>query len=77
MSEKMNFEKSMQELEKIAAALESGSSGLEESLKLFESGVKLSGQCMKMLDDAEQKVSILLKNDSMKEEDFSVKPEEE
>lgn len=57
------FEQAMKRLESIAAQLERGECGLEESLKLFEEGSGLALQCEKLLDQAEQKVNLLLAND--------------
>lgn len=73
---KNNFEKSIKELEEIVLKLENGDVSLDESLTLFEKGIKLSKQCQKILDDAEKKVSVLItdENGDMKKEDF---PEEE
>lgn len=58
------FEQSITELEQIAEKLESGGVTLDESLTLFEKGIKLSKSCQKMLDDAEKKVSILMTNEN-------------
>ena len=55
-----NFEKSIEELESLVSALESGDLSLEDSLKTFESGIKLTQLCQKSLQDAEQKVQVLL-----------------
>lgn len=55
-----NFEKSIVELEEIVKQLESGSISLEESLSLFEKGIRLTNNCQKMLDEAEKKVSVLM-----------------
>ena len=67
-----NFEKSMAELEKIVDSLEKGEVTLEESLALFEKGVKLSKTCQSILDKAEKKVSVLVQgaDGDMKEEAF-------
>ena len=46
-----NFEQSMKELEEIAAKLSDGDVSLDESVKLFEDGMKLSQNCQKMLED--------------------------
>ena len=62
MAEKKTFEESVMELEKIVAELESGDVTLDESLSLFERGIKLSKSCQKMLDAAEKKVSVLMTN---------------
>ena len=58
---KMNFEKSMQRLEEIVHHLEAGDMPLDDTLKLFEEGTGLIGNCSKMLDEAEQKVVKLKK----------------
>ena len=60
MAEK--FETSLARLEQIVKELERGELPLEQSLKLFEEGVKLSRMCNKRLDEAERKVEILVKN---------------
>ena len=60
---KQSFEESMARLEAIVAQLEKGECGLDQSLKLFEEGAKLAGQCEELLDKAEQKVNLLLAND--------------
>ncbi len=65
----MKFEESIKELEKIVEGLESGEKSLDESIKLFESGIKLSKQCQDMLDKAEKKVRVLMADGS--EEDFA------
>ena len=57
------FEQSIAELEEIVEQLENGDVTLDESLGLFEKGIKLSKSCQKMLDTAEKKVSILMTND--------------
>ncbi len=57
------FEESMTELEQIVQQMEQGEITLEESLKLFERGIKLTRTCQKALQEAEQKVQILLKKD--------------
>jgi len=57
---KTNLEKSLKELETIVEKLEEGDIPLEESLKEFEKGVKLSRDCQTALKDAEQKVQILI-----------------
>jgi exodeoxyribonuclease VII small subunit len=59
---KKNFELSMEQLERIVAELESGDLSLEESIKKFEEGIKLSKMCSKMLDETEQKIIMLVKD---------------
>jgi len=58
---KERFEDSLNKLEKIVSKLEEGDIPLEESLKLFEEGIRLSRLCNQKLDEAEKKVEILLK----------------
>ena len=60
---KQSFEQSMERLESIVARLEKGECGLDQSLKLFEEGAGLAQQCEQLLDQAEQKVNLLLAND--------------
>lgn len=57
------FEQSMTELEDIVAKLEAGDITLDNSLELFEKGIKLAKSCQKKLDDAEKKVKILTTTD--------------
>lgn len=66
------FEDSMTELEGIVTKLEAGDITLDDSLKLFEQGIKLAKNCQKKLDDAEKKVKILTADETgnMKLEDF-------
>ena len=56
MSETQGFEKAITELEQITARLESGELSLEESIALFEKGVKLSTECRATLENARQKI---------------------
>ena len=65
------FEDAMKELEDIVKRLESGDMPLEESLKIFEKGVALSRFCFKKLEEAEKRVSILMKDEGgIKKEPF-------
>ena len=59
---KQNFETSLTKLEKIVDRLESEELGLEESLRLFEEGIKVSKKCEESLKNAEQKVRKLMKD---------------
>lgn len=56
----MDFEKRLSRLEEIVEKMETGELPLEDSLKLFEEGVKLSRECNSQLSEAEQKVKLLL-----------------
>jgi exodeoxyribonuclease VII small subunit len=60
MGEK-KFEEAMERLEQIVEGLESGNLSLEESLKIFEEGMSLVNFCSRKLEEAEQKVTILIK----------------
>ena len=55
------FEASLDELERIVKALERGDLPLEQSLSLFESGMRLSSVCKRQLEEAETRVEILMK----------------
>lgn len=64
MTKKKNsdsFEDKLKRLEKITDQLESGGTGLEQSITLFEEGVKLSKECITILEKAELKISSLQK----------------
>jgi exodeoxyribonuclease VII small subunit len=58
----IKFEKALSRLETIVTELETGDLSLDDSLKIFEEGVKLSKTCLKMLDEAERKVEILVQD---------------
>jgi exodeoxyribonuclease VII small subunit len=58
---KHNFEESLARLEQINRDLEEGDFSLEESLKIFDEGVKLAEYCNRKLDEAQKKVDLLLK----------------
>jgi exodeoxyribonuclease VII small subunit len=58
----IKFEKALSRLETIVTELEAGELSLDDSLRIFEEGVKLSKTCLKMLDDAERKVEILVQD---------------
>lgn len=64
MSDKeLSFEKAYEQLEMIADKLNSGDVSLEEALKLYEEGIKLSNQCSKALENAKQKIETLKKGE--------------
>lgn len=67
-----SFEKALEELESIVEKLEKGGLPLNESLSLFEKGVKLAKYLREELEKAEKKVDILLKDEGgkIKEEPF-------
>lgn len=59
-----DFERSLAELEAIVARLEQGELSLEESLQQFERGIGLTRVCQSALQQAEQKVEILMRKGS-------------
>jgi exodeoxyribonuclease VII small subunit len=72
----MDFEKKLSRLEEIVTKMEGGDLTLEDSLKFFEEGVKLSRECNTQLAQAEQKVKLLLSVDASgtaTTEDFQIK----
>lgn len=60
-TENFNFEKSLDNLEKLIEKMEAGDLPLEKSLDCFEQGIKLTSECQKALQSAEQKVKMLSK----------------
>ncbi len=56
-----SFEEALQQLESIVGRLESGETKLEESIRLFEEGMRLAGICQKRLDEADKKIEVLLR----------------
>jgi exodeoxyribonuclease VII small subunit len=56
----VDFEQALQDLEKLVTDMEQGDMSLEESLKAFEDGIKLTRECQNRLTEAEQKVQLLL-----------------
>lgn len=70
-NKELPFEEAMKQLELIATKLEKGDLNLDESVATFEEGMKLSKQCSDLLESAEKRITILLKDgDTMKEENF-------
>lgn len=72
MSENVNFEDNMKQLEQIAGELEKGDLDLDASVKKFEEGKKISKECSEMLERAEKKITMLIKdnNGEMVEKNF-------
>ncbi|MFK7892825.1 MAG: exodeoxyribonuclease VII small subunit [Granulosicoccus sp.] len=68
------FEDALKELESIVESLESGDQSLEQSLERFERGVALSRFCQHSLDEAEQKVQILMKESDDQNSEESLVP---
>ena len=74
MAEK-KFEKAMERLEGIVESLEKGDLPLEDSLKVFEEGMELVNFCSRKLEEAEQKVTLLIKEGSGKVSQQPFEPE--
>ena len=68
----MSFEEAIKKLEKIALSLENEKIELDESLKLYEEGVKLVRYCNKLIESAERKIKVLSVNadGEIEEKDF-------
>ena len=64
LSKDFDFEKSIKELEEIANNLENEKISLDESIALFEKGVKLSKECSEYLENAKQKIVLLSEKES-------------
>lgn len=72
MKEENNFEDKMKELENLVLELEKGELNLDDSVKKFEQGMKISKECNDILEKAEKRISILLeKNGDIEESDFN------
>jgi exodeoxyribonuclease VII small subunit len=64
----VKFEQAMARLEVIVGELEKGDLPLDESLKIFEEGIRLSKNCLKVLEDAERKVEVLVQDKNGKKQ---------
>jgi exodeoxyribonuclease VII small subunit len=71
---KLTFEKAMEQLEKIVASLETEAMSLEQSLKKFEDGMKLTQYCSQKLEETEKKISLIM---GIKDDDFEEVPFED
>ncbi|HBW84180.1 MAG TPA: exodeoxyribonuclease VII small subunit [Gammaproteobacteria bacterium] len=71
----LNFEEALGELERLVNLMEEGELSLEDSMKAFEKGIKLTRECQTALQKAEQKVQILL-NENGKTEAFKMEDED-
>jgi len=57
----LSFEEALKGLEAIVARLEAGDAPLEETIRLFEEGMKLSAICQQRLDEADRRIELLLR----------------
>ncbi|TBU94593.1 exodeoxyribonuclease VII small subunit [Stutzerimonas kirkiae] len=72
----LDFEKSLADLQQLVERLESGELSLEDSLACFEQGIGLTRDCQAALDQAEQKVKVLLQQgDELREQPFDADPQ--
>ena len=74
--ESLDFEKTLADLETLVSSMEEGELSLEDSLKAFEKGIKLTRDCQTALQVAEQKVQILI-NEHGDTEDLDVLEDDE
>jgi len=72
---KPDFEISLKELEEIVEQLETSDLALDETLAKYEKGIKIYKQCYQILEKAEKKINILLKNSTgdLRTEEFKLK----
>ncbi|MCH3916851.1 MAG: exodeoxyribonuclease VII small subunit [Spirochaetia bacterium] len=73
----MTFEKDLERMEKIATALRSDNTSLEDSLKLFEEGMKLSHDLEKRLEEAKRKVKLIMQDNEGGIEEKDMKSDKE
>ncbi len=73
----VKFEQAMARLEAIVGELEKGDLPLDESLKIFEEGIRLSKNCLKVLEEAERRVEVLVQEKNGKKELRAFSPAEE
>ena len=68
----LDFEQALDQLEQLVEQMEEGELSLEDSLKAFEQGVKLTRDCQGALSEAQQKVELLLEeNGELSSEPFA------
>jgi exodeoxyribonuclease VII small subunit len=67
---KSSFEQQLAELESIVQAMEQGDLSLDDALKHFEKGVKLTKSCQNLLDSARQKIKLLTEQQELVDFDF-------
>ena len=73
---KVKFEDAVKGLEEIVERLEKGDLSLDETLSEYENGIKLYKQCVALLENAEKKIQILVKNENgvLRARDFDSSP---
>ena len=73
----VKFEQAMARLEVIVGELEKNDLPLDESLKIFEEGIRLSKSCLKILEEAEHKVEVLVQDKNGKKRIHAYTPDDE
>ena len=68
------FEEVLSQLEALVARLEAGDLPLEEALRAFEEGVRLTRLCAARLEDAERRVHLLTRTPEGKEQEVPFDP---
>jgi exodeoxyribonuclease VII small subunit len=71
----VKFEQAMARLEAIVGELEKGELPLDESLRIFEEGIRLSKSCLKVLEEAERKVEVLVQEKNGKKQLHAFSPD--
>lgn len=72
----VKFEQAMARLEAIVGELEKGELPLDESLRIFEEGIRLSKNCLKVLEEAERKVEVLVQEKNGKKQLRAFSPDD-
>lgn len=72
-----DFETAVKNLEQIISKMESDQLSLEDSLKSFEEGIKLTGHCQELLSKAQQKVDILMQEQEDKFQEFELEEDDD
>ena len=69
MDKKITYEQAMEKLQAVVERLETGEDSLEDAIKLFEEGAKLSAFCYDKLNKAEQKINTILRKEAGTDEE--------
>ena len=67
----VDFEAKINELESLVETMETGNLSLDESLKAFEAGIKITRECQQVLQQAEQKVEFLSREEPLADQEPS------
>ena len=76
LSNELDFESALEDLETLVESMEAGEMSLEESLRAFERGIKLTRHCQSALKAAELKVRMLTEKDELVALDVDDTPQE-